>query len=714
MSGNHTDNGVHEQGTDEARTAYQADTPGQTVMSFIKEREKFFHEQKKATRKQFSQVFQNPLKGYPYNEEITVKEIKEGTMTVPDTKKKQQGLKKALQKPLKAKDAYKSIQNYIDDDELFDLIDALPKSKDARSVITQWLNTYGPTKKKSWGSMVFDKIAKNHQKHLSKNLTRKGLNAEVQKEDGANCADGDNRKDDEDIKKKKNAFVQSEDLEEVDVDEGYFSKIAADIEDGLNVNKIAKKYGVDLKQVKQWAAEWKKLKGSSIDIAMGEEKDPIENWLKDWGYGMKEKKGVDGRTKAFKEKLVNLGYSKADIEASMKEGVEYDTPSFEEFQERASKMGGSKLTGQEISSYFRKNPVKDKTVRKGVEIALDHGGAMNYAIKQIEKLKRGLSKHKDIKHALNVANFGESFESLIEGFSEPQIKKLKTAYAGLKGVDPTSSTGKKLLAMMRGRPEDELVALYKADINFISLLAASNLISRFKYDSQKLVKLRKEDQEILSDNPSLFERILAERQGDVTIMDIDSKHMSNLLKGLKKAQNKLGKGARVMQDGDDSIVISNIHPVWGGSEVEKILTKLRIGRNEVDIRNEGVEVTEAPVLPSTQAGEMQGDHSIEDGVKKYEDAINGQMMKSQFSKMFKERKQEIKARKAQKFYRVEMWEMGKAGSIHAFIDIATGDIFKPAGWKQAAKGARGNITDQRYIDFVAKFPHAYHGSHLYK
>ena len=167
-----------------------------------------------------------------------------------------------------------------------------------------------------------------------------------------------------------------------------------------------------------------------------------------------------------------------------------------------------------------------------------------------------------------------------------------------------------------------------------------------------------------------------------------------------------------MQDGDDSIVISNIHPVWGGSEVEKILTKLRIGRNEVDIRNESI--NEAPVLPSTQAGQIQGDHSVEDGVKKYEDAINKQLNSGEFAKMHKERKTEIKARKAQKFYRVETWEMGKAGSIHAFIDIANGDIFKPAGWKQAAKGARGNITDQRYIDFVAKYPRNYHGGHLYK
>jgi len=39
-----------------------------------------------------------------------------------------------------------------------------------------------------------------------------------------------------------------------------------------------------------------------------------------------------------------------------------------------------------------------------------------------------------------------------------------------------------------------------------------------------------------------------------------------------------------MGDSDTSITISNIHPVWGGSEIEKVLSKLRIGRNDVDIR----------------------------------------------------------------------------------------------------------------------------------
>ena len=56
-----------------------------------------------------------------------------------------------------------------------------------------------------------------------------------------------------------------------------------------------------------------------------------------------------------------------------------------------SKMGKSKLTGQEIAKYYKDNPkakrTRDKTVKKAIELALDLGGAQSYAIKQIEKLK---------------------------------------------------------------------------------------------------------------------------------------------------------------------------------------------------------------------------------------------------------------------------------------------------------------------------------------
>ena len=78
MSGNKTDNGVHEVGTDDIRLTYQHDTPGQDVENYIKEQEKAFHEEKNRTKKHFSQVFGNPLQGYPHNEAFEVTEIKEG------------------------------------------------------------------------------------------------------------------------------------------------------------------------------------------------------------------------------------------------------------------------------------------------------------------------------------------------------------------------------------------------------------------------------------------------------------------------------------------------------------------------------------------------------------------------------------------------------------------------------------------------------------
>ena len=77
MIGNKTDNGVHEVGTDDIRLTYQHDTPGQDVENYIKEQEKAFHEEKDRTKKHFSQIFGNPLQGYPHNEAFEVKEIKE-------------------------------------------------------------------------------------------------------------------------------------------------------------------------------------------------------------------------------------------------------------------------------------------------------------------------------------------------------------------------------------------------------------------------------------------------------------------------------------------------------------------------------------------------------------------------------------------------------------------------------------------------------------
>ena len=63
---------VYEYGTDEARKNLEMQTPGQQVDQLMKKDSKV---KKENTKKQFSQVFGNPLKGFPYNEEFMVKEV---------------------------------------------------------------------------------------------------------------------------------------------------------------------------------------------------------------------------------------------------------------------------------------------------------------------------------------------------------------------------------------------------------------------------------------------------------------------------------------------------------------------------------------------------------------------------------------------------------------------------------------------------------------
>ena len=99
-----------------------------------------------------------------------------------------------------------------------------------------------------------------------------------------------------------------------------------------------------------------------------------------------------------------------------------------------SKMGKSKLTGSEINQYYRDNPkqkaaARDKTVKKAIELALDLSGATNYAIKEIEKLKRGLSRLPAVKLALQHANESKEFTGhhvIIENLSSTDLIKLKT------------------------------------------------------------------------------------------------------------------------------------------------------------------------------------------------------------------------------------------------------------------------------------------------
>jgi hypothetical protein len=55
-------------------------------------------------------------------------------------------------------------------------------------------------------------------------------------------------------------------------------------------------------------------------------------------------------------------------------------------------------------------------------------------------------------------------------------------------------------------------------------------------------------------------------------------------------------------------------------------------------------------------------------------------------------------------------------SVHAFLDPATGDVYKAAGWKAPAKGARYNLLDDAsYTTMLARLalPGGWAGGYLY-
>ena len=195
------------------------------------------------------------------------------------------------------------------------------------------------------------------------------------------------------------------------------------------------------------ADAWYKMMLDYEDVKkVGDARDPVVKFLKDWGVKLSGYKithapgswvsGFDDddrdsatveQTQIDEEQEVEEGFF-ANLKKKFKGRGKIKKPTGKDKKQMKlegrrppSKMSGSKLTGQEISVYFRKNPKakSNAMIKKAVEIALDHGGAMNYAIDKIQKLKKGLEKNSEVKKALQFANeertpFYKGFELVVQ------------------------------------------------------------------------------------------------------------------------------------------------------------------------------------------------------------------------------------------------------------------------------------------------------------
>jgi hypothetical protein len=73
----------------------------------------------------------------------------------------------------------------------------------------------------------------------------------------------------------------------------------------------------------------------------------------------------------------------------------------------------------------------------------------------------------------------EAVEILAEAdFSKSHLEMLKTAYAGIKKIDPDSEAYKKMIKMLDAMSDKQIATVAKSDINFLSLLAKNRVIRR--------------------------------------------------------------------------------------------------------------------------------------------------------------------------------------------------------------------------------------------
>ena len=351
-NGNKTNNGVHEIGTEETRLAYQNDTPGQKVEKYLSQIAQVNEEGRVQARKHFSQVFVNPLEGFPYNEEIEVTELGE--------------------------DYQKVIKMY-------------PRDNDWKKLITKHKKAIDDFRKnnKDLPSKVEDELigwAINHAALVNQ--------------------------DAED-------FILSI-LDESTIDENALTDILIDIQQGSTAVELARDHKIPLSAAKSFLKDYYSQKKGNRK----EEVEIDENYreLAKHGMGAETKNSIkvgtevdyyqkDGAKYMGKiTKMTPKGYIVRDDKTKKDHEFTYhDRNAANKLLKQGDNveegaMDGMKLTGQEISTYFRKNPIRDKDLKKAVEIALDHSGAMNYAIAQIEKLKKGLSKKTEVKKALQFAN----------------------------------------------------------------------------------------------------------------------------------------------------------------------------------------------------------------------------------------------------------------------------------------------------------------------
>ncbi len=492
--GNKTDNGVHEVGTEETRLAYQNDTPGQQVEEYLSQIALQNEEKKSERKKNFSQVFDNPLKGFPYNEAFEVTDLGEDYKKVIKMYPSDKDWKKLITKHRKAIDDFrknnKDLPSKVEDELLgwASQTGEVSGKHDAEDFIISILD-------ESTISENYRELAKHGMGAETKNSIKVGTEVDYYQKDGAKYMG-------KITKMSRQSYTVRDDKTKKDHEFFYHDRIKAakllkqgdNLGEGtfsVKLNKpykrgdeemymdIIKKYGGknlkfsppkgrdlelditfdggDVKKIKSNLPN--KGKGSewiseNADMVLHVDDKLQTNLVVKMAnkFGLKSKKtkiswsGKDGVVvSGDSDKLKKFMSSVEDV--FKEETISEDDPCWKDYKQ----VGMKKKNGKEVPNCVPKEEIEDESIDekvdpkilKAIEVAMKMGGNMTGAVKAIEKIKKGLSKHKDVSNALRYANEEVNMSPIKVVFNEGMSKLLSPAQqAGVlkKWNEPEDST----------------------------------------------------------------------------------------------------------------------------------------------------------------------------------------------------------------------------------------------------------------------------------
>ena len=210
--------------------------------------------------------------------------------------------------------------------------------------------------------------------------------------------------------------------------------------------------------------------------------------------------------------------------------------------------GKSKLTGQEVAQYFKKHKVKDKKIKKAVEVALDLGGAMSVAQKEIKKFfGNSVLKNKDVQKALKYAN--ESFEM--------------NQLVGLLHEDVLNLTEKNLMPDIQKIVDTKGAA--KVGGVMIDMFTASMIAQIYdKVNDQNKKKMEKAKVEMLV---KIAQKMMQKMEYDPSLNEGRAMKLKDIARKYKREIEQLAKKGRSPEMGKHKVYMALYNLAWENGDI---------------------------------------------------------------------------------------------------------------------------------------------------